>query len=107
GGQGLLDGAGGLAQAADLVVVEPGPESVRAREQHVAAGEALAAGDAHARQRPVAAEAALDEVAHRMRTHLALADQPLAPQQLDVAVIARTLLHAPVAQLINPAVADV
>ena len=58
-------------------------------------------------KRRVAAETALDVVAHRVAVHFRLGDQALAQQHLDVAVIARALEHLRLAQLIDAAVADV
>src|SRR5690606_17801401 len=40
-------------------------------------------------------------------THLVLVDQSFAPQQLDVAMVARAFADSAAAQLVNAAVADV
>ena len=65
------------------------------------------APDHHLRQQRVAAEAALDVIAHRMVLRLVGADQAFLQQQLDVAVIARARQHRAVAQVVDAAVADV
>ena len=71
----------------------PDHSAVGADEQHVARRELLSAGHAHVGKRRVAAEAALDEVAHRMTAQLVLVDQPFAQKELDVAVVARALAN--------------
>ena len=85
----------------------PDHSAVGADEQHVTRRELLSAGHAHVGKRRVAAEAALDEVAHRMAAHLVLVDQPFAQQELDVAVVARALANRALSQLVHAAVADV
>ena len=78
-----------LEQGRDLRVLEVRPDAVGADHEHVAVLERLAPRDRHLRKHGLAAEAALDEVAHRMGRDLVLADRAVAQQLLDVAVVAR------------------
>ena len=91
----------------EILVIEVGPKPVGAQEQHVAGFQAPAGRDAHFGKRGVAAQAALDVVAHGVSVHFRLGDQALAQQHLDMTVIARALEHLRLAQLIDAAVADV
>src|SRR5262245_24561171 len=77
-----------LADARDLRVREPGPESVRTQQHDVTGLQRTPGAQAHLGEHRIAADTALDEVAHRMRRGLRLGDASRAQQQLDVAVVA-------------------
>src|SRR5881227_43690 len=70
----------------DLGVGERAPQSV---------------GASHDDVDRLAAEAGLDEVAHRMIVRLLVADQPLAQQQLDVTVVAAARHHLSVPHVVE------
>ena len=93
--------------AADLAVVEPAPQPVGANQQDVVGLERLAQAQRHLGQERLAAQAALDEIAHRMGQRLVGGDHAFAQQELDVAVVARALEDLAAAQKIDAAVADV
>jgi hypothetical protein len=78
-----------------------------AGQDDVAVLERMAAGERHLRQHRLAAEAALDEIAHRVAGNLLLADRTLAQQLFDVAVVARARDDRAAAQVVHAAVADV
>ena len=77
------------------------------RQQHVARLQQVPAADRHLGNRRIAAETALDEVAHRVSRQFFLGDLAFAQQQLDVAVIAGALEDLAVTQVVHAAVADV
>ena len=78
--------------AGDLGIVAGPPQMPSVHTSSTSSGlERVPAAQRHVRQERIAAEAALDEVAHRMIQRLLRGDQALAQQQLDVAVIAGAL----------------
>src|ERR1700722_8102674 len=81
--------------AGDQGFVEVGPEAVGADQQYIARQQGVARADGHLRQDRLAAEAGFDEVAHGVILDLAGTDDAFAHQQLDVAVIAGAVAHAP------------
>src|SRR5579863_9433088 len=106
-----LEFAGELTRAAELIgdvtVLERPPQAVGADQQYVLRAQRAAAAERHVRQDGIAAQAALDEIAHGMIVGLLGIDHALAQQQLHVAVIAAARQELSLAQVIDAAVADV
>ena len=96
----------GFADFGHVAVAEPRPQAVGAGEQHVARFEFLAVRDAHVRHRRVAADAALDEIAHRVILGLFFGDGAFLDQHLDMAVVAGARQNLALAHLVDTAVAD-
>src|SRR5688572_8451817 len=97
----------GLQEPGDLGVLEVRPDAVGADHEDVAVLERLAARDRHLGQLRLAAQAALDEVPHRVARDLLFADRAFAQELLDVAVVARARDDRAAAQVVDAAVADV
>ena len=97
----LVERALSRPEAHDVFLLEPRPEAVRACQQHVTVVQRDSAADAHIRQRAVAAEAALNEIAHRVAFDLAFVNEALAQQNLDVTVVARAPHDVAVANLVD------
>ncbi len=82
------------------------PHTRRCRQTAHRPAAAPGATRGHVRQYRVTAQAAFHVIAHRVIVRLIRRDQPLAQQQLDMAVIAGPGGHRSLPQQVNPAVAD-
>ena len=83
------------AECRDLLVGQRRPTSHRNRAGRRRPAAARPAAERHLGQHRIAADAALDVIAHRVIVGLALGDPARAQQQFDVAVVARALEDRP------------
>src|SRR6185436_17817316 len=80
-----------LEEPRDVAIAQIRPDAVGAQKQQIARLQHVPAAHSHLGNRRIAAEAALDEIAHRVRRQFFLGDLAFAQQQLDVAVVAGPL----------------
>src|SRR5262249_6920656 len=90
----------------DLCVLQRAPQAIAAHEQYVVRLERPAAAERHVGQYRITAQAALDEVAHRVCLCLLRADESLAQQQLHMTVVAAARHERAAPRVVEAAVAD-